>query len=113
MCIRDRDSTCKNLFSVIPKLKEFFKTFDFGKIMEIFGELYQAIFGFVKQFEDCQYIQSLGKFFANIIDFFSNFSENLKKIRLDLTGFINCLSEERYFDAGIFLGNIFKTIIGE
>lgn len=112
-CSNTIDDSCKTAFKVIPTLIEFFKTFDFNKLSEIVTELYQVIYGVYKQFGDCHYIENFGKFFKNIINFFKNIGENINYILNNLSGFVQCIQQGRYFDAGVFLGNIFKIIIGE
>ena len=105
--------TCDKMFTVIEDIKDLIKNFDIGKIIKIGSDIYQTIHSFIKQFKDCEYIQNFTKFIKNFINFIKNIDKNLQHILRNINGFIRCYSEGRYYDAGIFLGNIFRIIIGE
>lgn len=112
-CADTIDTSCRIGFKVFPALIEFFETFDVNKLIEIAMDLYQFIYGVFNQFKDCSYIENFGKFFKNFINFINNIDENLDYIFKNFRGFIRCLQEARYFDAGVFIGNVFRIIIGE
>ena len=62
-CSKTISSSCDKIFDIIPKLIEFFTTFDMKKIMELLGDLYGVIKGVYDQFTDCKYIE-----YATLLD---------------------------------------------
>eukprot|EP00826_Nyctotherus_ovalis_P029881 TRINITY_DN236_c0_g2_i1.p1 TRINITY_DN236_c0_g2~~TRINITY_DN236_c0_g2_i1.p1 ORF type:complete len:162 (-),score=43.95 TRINITY_DN236_c0_g2_i1:32-517(-) len=110
VCSATVNKTCSCIFDVAPKLKEFFQTFDFSKLVDMFLDLYQVVYGTIMQFTDCKYLERFANFFTHIINFFKDFSKNFELIRVDIAGFIASLKTGDYFTAGNFLGNIFKII---
>ena len=110
-CSKTISSSCDKIFDIIPKLIEFFTTFDMKKIMELLGDLYGVIKGVYDQFTDCKYIEYFLKFFQHIGNFIKNISENFQKISTDVFGFISAIKDGQYYQAGLFLGHIFWVII--
>ena len=111
ICSASINSSCTAVFEVVPDLIEFFMTFDFSNIGKLINNVYTAIKQTITQVVDCKYAVYLVNFIPHLVTFIANIGANFQKIQMDVFGFYMSITTGQFYQAGIFLGNIFKTII--
>lgn len=110
-CSASINMSCSSIFDVIPEIIEFVKTMDWSKLGKLCEDVYLSIKGLIKQFVDCKYATYFVEFFPHFLKFITHFMDYFSKIQMDVFGLYMSIISGQFYQAGVFLGNICKTII--